>query len=54
MIWRTMSFAGVGPLSVSHPMLGGHQGILEDFMLITADELYADIGMILEQDLAAA
>ncbi|XP_073520708.1 HERV-H LTR-associating protein 2 isoform X2 [Phyllobates terribilis] len=54
MVWGAMSSAGVGPLcfiktKVSAPV---YQEILEHFMLPSADKLFGDRNVILQQDLA--
>ncbi len=56
MIWGAMSSAGVGPLcflktNVTAPV---YQGILEHFMLPSADQLFKDADFIFQQDLAPA
>ncbi len=56
MIWGAMSSAGVGPLcllkiNVTAPV---YQEILEHFMLPSADQLFKDDNLILQQDLAPA
>ncbi len=56
MIWGAMSSAGVGPLcflktNVTAPV---YQEILEQFMLLSADQLFKDADFIFQQDLAPA
>ncbi len=56
MIWAAMSSAGVGPLCFlkSRVNTAINQGILEHFMLPSADKLYGDADFIFQQDLAPA
>ncbi len=56
MIWGAMSSAGVGPLcflktNVTAPIC---QSFLEHFMLPSADQIFKDADLILQQDLAPA
>ncbi len=56
MIWGAMSSAGFGPLcflktNVTAPV---YQDILEHFMLPSADQLFKDADLILQQDLTPA
>ncbi len=56
MIWAAMSSAGVGPLCFLKSSVNAaiYQGILEHFMLPSADKLYGDADFIFQQDLAPA
>ncbi len=56
MIWAAMSSAGVGPLCFLKSTVNAaiYQGILEHFMLPSADKLYGDADFIFQQDLAPA
>ncbi len=53
MIWGAMSSAGVGPLCFLKTNVTAHvyQYILEHFMLPSADQLFKDADIILQQDL---
>ncbi len=56
MILAAMSSAGVGPLCFLKSTVNAaiYQGILEHFMLPSADKLYGDADFIFQQDLAPA
>ncbi len=56
MIWGAMSSAGVGPLCFLKTNVTAHvyQDILEHFMLPSADQLFKDADIILQQDLVPA
>ncbi len=56
MIWGAMSSAGVGPLCILKTNITApvYQGILEHFMLPSADQLFKDADFIFQQDLAPA
>ena len=56
MIWAAMSSADVGPLCFLKSTVNAtiYQGILEHFMLNSADKLYGDVDFIFQQDLAPA
>ncbi len=56
MIWAAMSSAGAGPLCFLKSTVNAaiYQGILEHFMLPSADKLYGDADFIFQQDLAPA
>ncbi len=56
MIWGAMSSAGVGPLCFLKTNVTAHvyQYILEHFMLPSADQLFKDADIILQQDLVPA
>ncbi len=56
MIWAAMSSAGVGPLCFLKSTVNAAilPGILEHFMLPSADKLYGDADFIFQQDLAPA
>ncbi len=56
MIWGAMSFAVVGPLCLLKTKLTApvYQGILEHFMLSSADQFFKDSDFIFQQDLAPA
>ncbi len=54
MIWANMSSAGVGPLCFLKSTVNAaiYQDILEHFMLPSADKLYGDADLILQQNVA--
>ncbi len=56
MIWGAMSSAGIGPLCFlkTNVTVPAYQGILEHFMLPSADQLFKDADFIFQQDLAPA
>ncbi len=56
MIWAAMSSAGFGPLCFLKSTVNAaiYRGILEHFMLPSADKLYGDADFIFQQDLAPA
>ncbi len=56
MIWGAMSSAGVGPLCFlkTNVTASVYHEILEHFMLSSADQLFKDADLIIQQDLAPA
>lgn len=56
MIWSEVSGAGVGKLCFlkSKVTTTVYQNVLEDFMIISAQDLYRDAYFIFQQDIATA